>query len=602
MKYGGRKTSCSPILMAVAAAVVALWVGGWTDFLSEKPAGVEARRIVDELSGVRPVPDPNIPLPEVYSEPPRIIEQMVGGQPECKLIYFCKHHVASELQKVIHDQFASILFNEKGKGTRVVDYGVSSVPATNQLIVRCPAREDAEAVLQVLEGVDVPVTQVKIDCIISEVYADQTLDWETSLLIENLFGEHIWAGPAARPFGESIVELVDELANVTGKDVLPSFPGASLRELARAKMGLKVGYAGEHFLALVDILESQGYLKILMNPTLEVVNGKTAKVSQTQEVPRQQIMQERPDWQYITTRTEYVNVVDSLEITPHVFAEGYIGLETKIHLGSKLTPEGVKQLPIITEKEIENKENRIRQGESLVIGGIRKTEKRDVSRGVPFLKDIPLLGILFSGRDFEERAVETIFILTPTISTGGRPTEEVIEEVNRKHEGSETGTSHDALTDPLGLKARQREQQRKADEAEQIRLKAQAEKAEARHAVREAEAQAERAENQAQLATSEATRLKAEAEQSRADAAKLTTESNLAKEKAAAAEKQLQAEVEKAKAEAQTAQAEVERLKAELKKAEEKAAAEAERKKDPAKPEQQAETPSVEAGKAEKPA
>jgi murein DD-endopeptidase MepM/ murein hydrolase activator NlpD len=338
-----------------------------------------------------------------------------------------------------------------------------------------------------------------------------------------------------------------------------------------------------------------------MNPTLEVVNGKTAKVSQTQEVPRQQITQERPDWQYITTRTEYVNVVDSLEITPHVFADDYIGLETKILLGSKLTPEGVKQLPIITMKEIENKENRIRQGESLVIGGIRKTEKRDVSRGVPFLKDIPVLGILFSGRDFEERAVETIFILTPTISTGGRPTEEVIEEINRKHEGSETGTSHDALTDPFGLKARRKEQQRKADEAEQARLKVQAEKAEARHTVREAEAQAERAENQAQLATAEVARLKAEAEQTREDAEKLTTDAKLAKEKAAATEKQAQTEIEKAKAEAQAAQAEIQRLKAELKKAEEKAAAEADRNKDPPKPEQRAETPAAETGKAKKP-
>jgi type II secretory pathway component GspD/PulD (secretin) len=99
-----------------------------------------------------------------------------------------------------------------------------------------------------------------------------------------------------------------------------------------------------------------------------------------------------------------------------------------------LTPEGVKQLPIITKKEIENKENRIRPGESLVIGGIRKTEKRDVVRGVPLFQDIPLLGFLFSGRDFEERAVETIFVLTPTISTGGVPTQQVVAEIEKKHQ------------------------------------------------------------------------------------------------------------------------------------------------------------------------
>ncbi|MCH8216646.1 MAG: hypothetical protein IH892_07730, partial [Planctomycetes bacterium] len=94
---------------------------------------------------------------------------------------------------------------------------------------------------------------------------------------------------------------------------------------------------------------------------------------------------------------------------------------------------GVKQTPIITERTITNGENRIRQGESLIIGGLRKTERRSVVRGVPFLKDIPMLGVLFSSKDFEERAKEVIFILTPTISNYGVPNEEMVEFIREKH-------------------------------------------------------------------------------------------------------------------------------------------------------------------------
>jgi type II secretory pathway component GspD/PulD (secretin) len=137
---------------------------------------------------------------------------------------------------------------------------------------------------------------------------------------------------------------------------------------------------------------------------------------------------------YLETKTEYEDVIDSLEITPHVYADGYIGLETSVVLGSKNTPEGVKQMPIITRKEITNKENRIRRGESLIIGGMRKNEEFAVVRGVPILKDIPLIGFLFSSEDTEQRAVETIFILTPTISTGGGSREKIRGEVNKKHE------------------------------------------------------------------------------------------------------------------------------------------------------------------------
>jgi len=415
-----------------------------------------------------------------------------------------------------------------------VDYTVSSVAATNQLIVRCPTQEDADAVLELLEMVDVPPIQVKIDCLISEVYADRTLDWTTTIEIENLFGEGIRAGSAAQPFGTDVAKLVEE------GDVLPAFPGASLRDLARTKMGLQVGYLSESedFLAMVDLLESKGYLKILMHPTLEVVNGKTAKISSSQNVPLQVVTKTVPGAAGLTTivltETEYVDVIDSLEITPHVFADGYIGLETNILLGSKLTPEGVKQLPIVTKKEIENKENRIRQGESLVIGGIRKTEKRDVVRGVPFLKDIPIAGVLFSGKDFEERVVETIFVLTPTISTGGMPNEEMIEEIKRRHEPPAAGALHEAVTDPFGFKAREREQQRKAEETERARLDAEAEKAKARRAIREVEERAERAEAETRRAEAELNRVRTEAEAKVKAAEKAKEE---AEAKAEAAEK-----------------------------------------------------------------
>ncbi|MHC4693045.1 MAG: type II secretion system protein GspD, partial [Planctomycetota bacterium] len=423
-----RIISFSQRLFAALVLGVALWIGGCGDFLTDKTAGRESNKILDDLGRVETTTEPNIPMPSIYKSPPKIVEQTVGGTLEFKLFYFCKHLSSAELEAIVHKLFATLLFNQKGKSTTIKDYGVSSVAATNQLIVRCPTREDVDAVLETIENVDIPPIQVKISCLISEVYADKTLDWETTTAIEDLFGENIWAAPSARPFGKDVVEWLLE------NDPLAAFPGASLREFGRAKMGLNVGYMDDDFMAVVDILESQGYLKILMNPTLEVINGKTAKVSSEQRVPVDKTYLTSTHADYFTTKTEWADIVDSLEITPHVFANGYIGLQTHIVIGSKLTPEGIKQLPIVTKKEITNKETRIRPGESLIIGGLRKSERRDVLRGIPFLKDIPLIGILFSGRDFEERAVETIFILTPTFSTGGIPKVEMTEEVERKHE------------------------------------------------------------------------------------------------------------------------------------------------------------------------
>jgi len=402
--------SCSQKVIGSLAVVVLLCICGCEEFFAQKPTELQVESMLSDLSKISLVPDANIPVPDIYKAPSQILETKAG----VKLFYFTRYHTVDKLSGLIKEQLG---------------YTVSQIPATNQLVINCPTHEDAETSLEFLNQVDVPPIQVKIDCLISELYADVTMDRETTIKIENLFGEKITLGG----------KIVKKVIGGTVYDVLkPAFPGASLRDEARELMGLKVGYSrslgvtGHEFRALIDLLISRGYLKILMNPTLEVLNGETAYIEARDFVPLPKEVVRHDVPPYMTT--EYQWVVDSLEITPYVFADGFIGLETKAQIGSKSTPEGVKQIPIITERTVRNKENRIREGESLIIGGIKKSEKRSVVRGVPVLKDIPLIGILFSSKDFEERAKEVIFILTPTISVGGIPNKEMVEKIKRKHE------------------------------------------------------------------------------------------------------------------------------------------------------------------------
>jgi Flp pilus assembly secretin CpaC len=540
----------------IVAVGVMLWTGGWGNISAQTDTELEAERTLRELRINTHAPaEPNVPVPDVYRAPPKISEQVVGGKSEWKLFYFCKYHTSDDLQKIIHEQFATKLFDEKGKSTQMTDYTVSSNPATNQLIVRCPAREDVEAVLETLTQVDIPPIQVKIDCLISEVYADLTFDRETTIEIENLLGESITMKPGGLPFGSDVRQIIDE-----GGEVLPAFPGASMREVARSRMGLNIGYlsTSHAFTLLVDLLESRGYLKILMNPTLEVVNGGTAKVLSTQKVPIDRITMRSTISDYLETQTQYEDVIDSLQITAHVFADGYIGLETSILLGSKNTPEGVKQIPIITKKQIDNKQNRIRQGESLIIGGIRKNEKFAVVRGVPILKDIPIIGFLFSSEDTEQRAVETVFILTPSISTNGRPKEEVMKEVSRKHEPPSQEGLGEMITDPFGFKAREQAHEQALDEAERMRLEAEAEKAQAQVNIRQAVERADKAESEMDRVKSESDRIKSDAQKAGAEAeakAKAAQEAQAAADKASAEAKKAQEAAAEAAAKASAAKA-----------------------------------------------
>jgi len=530
------------ILFVAVVVLGSLILPGCHDWPDERGTAIEAQNILRDISRIETVADPNIPLPAVYGSPPKKLKQTVGGAEEWKLIYFCKYHTADEMKQVIYEQFATQLFNEKGQSTTIRDYTVSANPATNQLIVRCPTEQDIDAVMEILAETDIPPIQVKIECMVSELYADLTVDRETSILIENLFGEQIRLG------GD---ETNENLA----------FPGAALRDPAREKFGLKVGISrgdeGHRLEALVDILVSRGYLKILMNPTLEVINGKSAKIQSKQHVPIQQVTVQSGGFggtPILRTQTEYYDIIDSLEITPRVFADGYIGLETTAQISAYLTPEGIKQLPIVTERTITNKDNRIRHGESLIIGGIRKSEKRDVIRGVPILKDIPILNMLFSGRDFEERATEVIFILTPTISTGGRPNEDMVEMLKRQHSSPMTQGLHEAVMDPLGIRARELNSQRQIKEARSAQHQLEAEKNAARletmetgQQIEDLSAELEEAKAQVEQVSSKAEEAASKAEAAEAEAQRAAEEAQRARNEAATAK----TEAEKAKAEAE---------------------------------------------------
>jgi len=419
LKRFGRQASasqiaCGTVLCAIASALMGCaQSGGLNEFFARKPTELDSKLVLRDIARVRENPHIYNPLPEMYrTEPQRL--QLDDG---VRMFYFTKHHPASEISD----------------GLKKLGFAVSQNPNTNQVIIHAADIAECDRIEEYLAKTDVPPIQVHIDCIILERYGDVTKDWETTILIENLFGEKVTLGE-------------DKYPNA-------ALPGASLREAQRSTFGLDFGVwknegiPGHQIRAIVDVLESRGVLKILLNPTLEIVNGKTAKVEIRDRAPIEKTVTERNQ---VYKVTDYQWVSDTLQVTPYVYADGMIGLKTSITIGSTSKPEGVVQASIITQRSIDVAENRISPGKSLIIGGMRKSETLSIVRGVPFFKDLPIIGALFSSKDFEERATEIIFILTPSISAGGVHYSEMADMIRQKHRNPEPdSTLEEFIRDPL---------------------------------------------------------------------------------------------------------------------------------------------------------
>jgi len=472
-------------IKAICLYAIAGMLGGCGDFFAQKPTEAESIETLRELSAVREnVQTDNLP-PEVYRQPPSRLAIKDG----VKLFYFTKHHPAGNLAALLQQQ---------------LDVSSTVNASTNQIVAYCKDQAQADAVQQYLELIDVAPVQVNVDCLILERFGDVTTDWETTLLIENLMGEQITLGESKYP--------------------KPVFPGASLREKKRANFGLDFGYwrnkgiDGHQVRAIVDVLISRGYLKILLNPQLETVNGQPATVTIKDYSPIEEVRTGAAGASGVYNITKYVWVENTLSVTPYVYSDGSIGLKTDIKIGSRSKPEGVVQSPIITERSINVEENRIEPGKSLIIGGMRKSERRSVVRGIPFFKDLPLLGILFSSKDFEEKGTEIIFILTPSISSGGQDNTKVVEDIRRKYAAPQyqkglTGTVAGPFTDAYLKVAEKR-----ATEAEMARVQAEVDLEQALQRAKAEKERADRAEAETQILRQKALQLQQQAQEVQAQA------------------------------------------------------------------------------------
>lgn len=499
-----------------AALPSLLIVSGCGDFFSRKPTEAESIEVLRELRQVRESPGVGNPLPELYRQPPARVE-IKGG---VKVFYFTRHHPPEYLARLLGEQLG-------------VQASVNS--STNQIVAFTKDNTQADQVIAYLDMIDVPPVQINVDCLILERFGDVTMDWESSILIENFLGEGITLGEERGTFNNQ-GELID---------LEPAFPGASLREAEREKFGLDFGYwmdkhvPGHQVRAIVDMLVSRGYLKILLNPTLETVNGREATVTIRDYTPIEKVQTGQGGASDAYNITEYVWVEDTLTVTPMVYSDGSVGLTTAIKIGSRSKPEGVIQRSIITERMIVVEENRIKPGESLVIGGMRKSEKRSVIRGVPFFKDLPIIGILFSSKDFEEKGTEIIFILTPSISSGGQDHTEVVQDIRTKFADPEYKFQiTDMLTDPFGGGAYTGMMEKQAAETEIARIQAEAEAEEAQEALLQQQKKAEKAAMEAEILRKQSLELKAQAQQALENARKAQEESQKIQQETQATQQQ----------------------------------------------------------------
>jgi type IV pilus assembly protein PilQ len=104
----------------------------------------------------------------------------------------------------------------------------------------------------------------------------------------------------------------------------------------------------------------------------------------------------------------------TLEVTPHITSDGYVSMKIK---ATNNAPQQLIQgttTPPISKKEATT-ELLVKNGDTTVIGGIYVDNDSSATSGVPWLKDIPVLGWLFKSNKKVSNRTELLIFITPKI-------------------------------------------------------------------------------------------------------------------------------------------------------------------------------------------
>ena len=163
----------------------------------------------------------------------------------------------------------------------------------------------------------------------------------------------------------------------------------------------------EDITGFIQAMQSEGLATILAQPRLLAMSGQNAVFQVGGEIPIRIATG-------FATDIEFKPFGTIVNFIPRVSEEGDIMLTVTPEVSQPDFDSTVEGIPSFRTRRASTS-TRLRDGETLVIGGLLQTNRRETVRGVPYLKDIPGLRYIFSTTNYTDEVIELMVVVTPYV-------------------------------------------------------------------------------------------------------------------------------------------------------------------------------------------
>jgi general secretion pathway protein D len=181
---------------------------------------------------------------------------------------------------------------------------------------------------------------------------------------------------------------------------------------------------------LVQFLRKTTEASVLGEPQINVADNEVGKLFVGQQVPFIERSQST-DVGALNQTFSYKNVGVILEVTPHINTSGDVALKIRAESSSIVPGQTLFGGAILDTRNFKT-DVTVKDGETLVLGGIIQRQISNTLRKTPVLGSIPGVGWLFKKKDDTQREVELMVFLRPRVMRTPEEAKALLEEVEKK--------------------------------------------------------------------------------------------------------------------------------------------------------------------------
>ncbi len=263
---------------------------------------------------------------------------------------------------------------------------IKSDQASNSLIIYSTDSEFRQ-IKGLLEKIDILPDQVLIEVVIAEV----------SLTDDLKFGVQ-W-------FFDSRTDGEFTFSDAGSGAVSARFPGFAYT------------FNGNYVQAAISALSSVTDLEVVSSPQIVTQDNQSATLQVGDQVPvvtQSAVSVDNPNAPIVNS-IQYRDTGILLTVTPRINGGDIVVLEVSQEVSSAVpTSTSGIDAPTIQQRQFNSVVN-IADGETLALGGLIRSTKSKGRSGIPYVKDIPIVGNLFSGQSDDRARTELVIFLTPHI-------------------------------------------------------------------------------------------------------------------------------------------------------------------------------------------